>query len=199
MRGRFCSESRKGVSATTASTPAFAWTRASRRPASDARIGRSAGVSAGQDHAPAIRLESKSLERATPGHDLSARGNVAKVDNSGWSLYGAQRSQPVATGSKRDGAENSSLKQEPLPWVATGCRRGSMVRRGSTVRVRQRALQRPANGGLCSQIDLQCVLRAVGMDPVMDPSDEKLSYGVGALADEGPGDRDPLPPPLDRA
>ncbi len=33
----------------------------------------------------------------------------------------------------------------------------------------------------------------------MDPSDEKLPYGVGALADEGPGDRNPLPLPLDRA
>ena len=38
------SESRKGVSATTASTPAFAWTRASRRPAADARIGRGRGL-----------------------------------------------------------------------------------------------------------------------------------------------------------
>ena len=82
---------------------------------------------------------SKSLERTTPGHDLSARGNVAKVDNSGWSLYGAQRSQPVATGSKRDGAENGSLKRKPLPSVATSCLSRSMVRRGSTVRVRQRA------------------------------------------------------------
>ena len=67
-------------------------------------------------------------ERTTPGHDLSARGNVAKVDNSGWSLYGAQRSQPVATGSKRDGAENGSLKRKPLPSVATSCLSRSMVR-----------------------------------------------------------------------
>jgi hypothetical protein len=32
---------------------------------------------------------SKILERTTSGHDLSARGNVAKADKSGWSLYGA--------------------------------------------------------------------------------------------------------------
>src|SRR5918996_372386 len=108
----------KGVSATTASTPAFAWTRASRRPAADARIGRSAGVSAGQRPRSRNSTRSKSLERTTPGHDLSARGNVGKVDNSGWSLHGAQRSQPVATGSKRDGAENGSLKRKPLPSVA---------------------------------------------------------------------------------
>jgi hypothetical protein len=30
-------------------------------------------------------------------------------------------------------------KPKPLPWVATGCREKYMVRRGSTVRVRQRA------------------------------------------------------------
>src|ERR671923_671457 len=54
--------------------------------------------------------------------------------------FGAQRSQPVATGSKRDGAENGSLKQKPLPSVATSCMSRSMVRRGPAVRVRQRAL-----------------------------------------------------------
>jgi hypothetical protein len=31
-------------------------------------------------------------------------------------------------------------REEPLPWVSTGCRSERMVRRGSTVRVRQRAL-----------------------------------------------------------
>jgi hypothetical protein len=32
---------------------------------------------------------------------------------------------------------------KPLPWVATGYRGNAMVRTGSTVRVRQRALQNP--------------------------------------------------------
>src|SRR5262249_35668092 len=37
---------------------------------------------------------------------------------------------------------------KPLPWVATACRLERMVRRGSTVRVRQRALQKPRKPGL---------------------------------------------------
>ena len=32
-------------------------------------------------------------------------------------------------------------KRKPLPWVATGCRKQRMLRRGSPVRVRKRALQ----------------------------------------------------------
>jgi hypothetical protein len=47
----------------------------------------------------------------------------------------------MATGGKSSGRENGSDRPKPLPWVATGCRRDGMVRRGSTVRVRQRALK----------------------------------------------------------
>jgi hypothetical protein len=45
----------------------------------------------------------------------------------------------VATGGKCDGREHGSNERKPLPWVATGCREDHMVRRRSTVRVRQRA------------------------------------------------------------
>jgi hypothetical protein len=38
-----------------------------------------------------------------------------------------------------DSRKNRSNERKPLPWVATGCRVNAMVRRGSTVRVRQRA------------------------------------------------------------
>jgi hypothetical protein len=48
--------------------------------------------------------------------------------------------QSAANRRGRGSAEN---KPKPLPWVATGCPPKYMVRRGSTVRVRQRALQRP--------------------------------------------------------
>src|SRR5438046_7895208 len=65
---------------------------------------------------------------------------VAFGDDRGWSIYGAERSQPVATGGKWVGPENGSDERKPLPWVATSCRSERMVRRGSTVRVRQRAL-----------------------------------------------------------
>src|SRR5438094_8363282 len=44
-------------------------------------------------------------------------------------------------------ARKRRKQAKPLPWVATGCRSKYMVRRGSTVRVRQRALQRPRKTG----------------------------------------------------
>src|SRR5215218_9683996 len=40
---------------------------------------------------------------------------------------------------KWSGRESGSDRRIALPWVATGCRGNAMVRRGSTVRVRQRA------------------------------------------------------------
>jgi hypothetical protein len=46
-----------------------------------------------------------------------------------WSVYGAERSQSVATGDKCDGGECGSNRQKPLPWVATSCHRVRMVRR----------------------------------------------------------------------
>jgi hypothetical protein len=54
----------------------------------------------------------------------------------------------MATGRKWDDLESGSDTRKPLPWVATGCRKRHMVRRGSTVRVRQRALQKPRKSGL---------------------------------------------------
>src|SRR5437764_1406719 len=45
-----------------------------------------------------------------------------------------------------------------------------MVRRGSTVRVRPRALQRPRKPGLLFRLILQTVERDVGMEPFMEPS-----------------------------
>jgi hypothetical protein len=71
-----------------------------------------------------------------------------------WSFYGAQRSQLVATDGKWNGGEEGSEERKPLPWVATSCLRRSMVRRGSTVRVRQRALQRRRQSALLVQVDL---------------------------------------------
>ena len=65
-----------------------------------------------------------------------------------WSVYGAERSQPVATGGRWDDLESGSDTRKPLPWVATSCPDPKMVRRGSTVRVRQRALQSPSKSGV---------------------------------------------------
>jgi hypothetical protein len=56
---------------------------------------------------------------------------------------------------------------EPLPWVAINCRRNAMVRRGSTVRVHQRALQKPRKiatlpvEGTCTSSRMQPIHRYV--------------------------------------
>jgi catechol 2,3-dioxygenase-like lactoylglutathione lyase family enzyme len=47
-----------------------------------------------------------------------------------WSVYGAERSQPVATGGRWDDLESGSDTRKPLPWVATSCPDPKMVRRG---------------------------------------------------------------------
>jgi hypothetical protein len=70
---------------------------------------------------------------------------VAISDNEGWSLYGAPWLQPVAISGKSERRGSRGNKPEPLPWVATSCLRCSMVRRGSTVRVRQRVCKSAAN------------------------------------------------------
>src|SRR4051794_3503519 len=65
----------------------------------------------------------------------------------GWSLYGAPWSQPEASGGKSPNTDNGKNKPNPLPRAATSCLRRSMVRRGPTVRVRQRALKILAKRG----------------------------------------------------
>jgi hypothetical protein len=93
--------------------------------------------------------------------------------------------QPVATGRKSNGLKNRRNKRKPLPCVATSCYLERMVRRGATVRVRKRALQRPRKSGFLfpqALHDLQC---AVGVEPFMEPSGRKLSRGApGVPADE---------------
>ncbi len=56
-----------------------------------------------------------------------------------WSIYGAKRAQPVATGRKSKGRENGSNRPIGNRWQPTATVPERMVRRGSTVRVRQRA------------------------------------------------------------
>jgi hypothetical protein len=67
-----------------------------------------------------------------------------------WSIYGAQRAQPVATGGKWDTLENHSNNLIRNRWQPTATVSQRMVRRGSPVRVRKRALQRPRKRGLLS-------------------------------------------------
>ena len=64
---------------------------------------------------------------------------------------GRNQRQPVANPPCPKPAATS---QKRLPRVATGCRSERMVRRGSTVRVRQRALQKPRKTGLFLSVAL---------------------------------------------
>jgi hypothetical protein len=61
-------------------------------------------------------------------------------------------------------------KPKPLRPVATSRSQRHMVRRGSTVRVRQRALQNPCIAEFSFRLDLHDLQRAVGMEPFMEPS-----------------------------
>ena len=65
--------------------------------------------------------------------------------------------QLATTGCRSHCLKKRGNKRKPLPWVATGCRRDHMVRRGSTVRVRQRALQKTRTRG--AFLDLLHVVR----------------------------------------
>src|SRR5579862_5359131 len=60
-----------------------------------------------------------------------------------------------------------------------------MVRRGSTVRVRQRALQKRRTSGFCVQDDLLFVVRAVGMEPFMELS-RRERRASSVVAPSGP-------------
>jgi len=78
---------------------------------------------------------------------------------------GRNRSQPVAAMAPAETAQTG----ENRLWVATGCRVKPMVRRGSTVRVRQRALQKRRIVRFFCRRNLHNLQRAVGMEPFMEP------------------------------
>jgi hypothetical protein len=64
------------------------------------------------------------------------------IQAKGWSIHGAQRAQPVATGRKWERDKNGSNRPIGNRWQPTATVSERMVRRGSTVRVRQRALRK---------------------------------------------------------
>jgi hypothetical protein len=64
-------------------------------------------------------------------HDPESKDSAVSpmLTTEGWSLYGAPWLQPVAISGKSRDRKNGGNKPKPLPSVATGCLRGSMVRR----------------------------------------------------------------------
>src|SRR2546429_5794338 len=89
-------------------------------------------------------------------------------------LYGAPWLQRVAINGKSDARGSGENKPKPLPWVATGCVRSSMVRRGSTVRVRQRALQRPRKAELFLSDEPLVLSEGPGVESVLGKTGWKL-------------------------
>jgi hypothetical protein len=96
-----------------------------------------------------------------------------KDSTSGYGALMEPSGQPVATGRKWDGADNRSIKRIRNRWQPTATVPKRMVRRGSTVRVRQRALQKRCTSALFRffvQLDLRSVERAAGVEAIMQLS-----------------------------
>jgi hypothetical protein len=87
-----------------------------------------------------------------------------------------QRSQSVATSGKWSGDENREIKRKPLPWVATGFLRCSMVRKGRRFESARGLCNSLAKRLLSDQTHLHDLQRAVRMEPFME-----LSGSKGAL------------------
>jgi hypothetical protein len=108
----------------------------------------------------------------------------------GWKGCGKTRGQCGANGSIVSSPETASTSRISLPPAATGCLQSRMVRRGSTVRVRQRALQRPRKSGPSSCHQLAVRPTCSVMEPVLEPSDIRRPDFV-ASADNMPLNFDP--------
>src|SRR5437870_3990774 len=67
---------------------------------------------------------------------------VTRANARSWSIYGAERGQPAANGRKPIRPDNGSNKPSRSRRRRTATVQDLMVRRGSTVRVRQRASRR---------------------------------------------------------
>jgi len=90
-----------------------------------------------------------------------------------WSINGAKRAQRVATRRKRRLRENRSSRRFGNHWQPTATDHLLMVRRGSTVRVRQRALQNTCSARFRVTFDLRFVVFAVGVEHVVEQSASK--------------------------
>jgi hypothetical protein len=79
---------------------------------------------------------------------FAPRKSAVRTDEETWSTHGAERSQPTATAGRRITHANRQTTCYPPLLIVSNCRGCCMVRRGSTVRVRQRALQKRRTSAL---------------------------------------------------
>jgi hypothetical protein len=83
-------------------------------------------------------LNTRRVHGRTPGSLWpSAIHGDRRSTAKGWSIYGAKRAQPLGTGGKWDTPKNRSNRPTRNRWQPTATGSQRMVRRGSTVRVRQ--------------------------------------------------------------
>jgi hypothetical protein len=90
------------------------------------------------------------------------------------------RAQPVATGRKWERPEDGSNRRIGNRWQPTAMAPERMVRRGSTVRVRQRAPEKPRKSGLFLSRDLALRVGCSGMEHFMELSEFRSEAGRGS-------------------
>ena len=97
------------------------------------------------------------LHSVKEGVDLEsyATAFAPATTSKAWSLCGAPWSQPGANLSLPDSSYDPPKHCKPLPALATNCRQERMVRRGSTVRVRQRASMKCLQIGISRRLFMQ--------------------------------------------
>src|SRR5919198_3461507 len=95
---------------------------------------------------------------------------------------GAPTWQPVATARKWHRRESGKNKPKPLRSLATDCRKEPMVRRGSTARVRQRALQKPRKLGLLRSPELARSTACGGYGALMELQVENVPLETAKTA-----------------
>jgi hypothetical protein len=100
--------------------------------------------------------ETNASTRAPPGAPVA------------WSVYGAERLQTHATLAKECRRKSPTTPCERPPLIASACRGPEMVRRGSTVRVRQRALKKRCIRRFCSSPRLASRAACSGMEPFVE-------------------------------
>jgi hypothetical protein len=138
-----------------------------------------------------LPTEADSRLAAAPAGDR----NLASHQGSrrrGWSVNGAERSQTVATPGKPGRPKNGPNKPKPLPPVAVSCAHKHMVRRGSTVRVRQRAL---FDGRIAREWAVfGCLLRNRRAPPLKGGGQRRRRPYAAVRPGLDPGDREASPP-----
>jgi hypothetical protein len=116
--------------------------------------------------------------RALSGPRLLSNPQAARMERL-WSPAGA-------TSGKHRQISRPAKPRDQAKSVAVGCDwlpRASNGKEGSTVRVRQRALQKPRKPGFFFRVGLQDPQRAVGMEPFMEL---QVAYGFASKYECGP-------------